>query len=74
MVMLAIMRGELPDKPEETGDTGIFEGIWGLCGRCWSDDSFKFRPTAVESMAILTDIIRSCKCIDISGNRNKLIY
>ncbi len=61
MVMLAIMGGELPEKPEESGDPRIFEDIWGFCGRCWSDSLS--RPSANESMEHLTDIIRRCECI-----------
>ncbi len=57
LVMLAIMGDELPEKPEESGDPRIFNVLWGLFGLCWSEKSV--RPTASESMGILTEIVSS---------------
>lgn len=45
-VALAIIKGELPKKPEVSYIPGIFNKLWALCEECWKDKSF--RPTARE--------------------------
>jgi len=53
-VMLAIMRGELPKKPDEIGawDAGVFKKLWNLCGLCWSNDSSS-RPLTLQITSLL---------------------
>lgn len=34
-VMIAIMNGERPEKPEEAGGLGFTTGLWRIIQRCW---------------------------------------
>ena len=54
LVMLSIMKGELPEKPKHYGDPLIFYKLWALCNSCWSDTSS--RPTGYQLMAHLAFI------------------
>jgi len=54
-VILAIMRGELPRKPEANGDPHVFDKLWEFCHACWSDTP-SHRPSASESIAILASV------------------
>ncbi|KLO05396.1 kinase-like protein [Schizopora paradoxa] len=53
-VMLSIMNGELPERPEQHGDPLIFYKLWALCNSCWLDASS--RPTGYQIMAHLAFI------------------
>ncbi len=55
-VILAIANGELPARPETTGDAHMFVQLWGFCLSCWRDSSY--RPTAIEILRIMSS--REC--------------
>ncbi len=54
-VLFAIIRGEIPEKPEEKGDPQVFHKLWELCCSSWSEDPSR-RPSASESISILSNI------------------
>jgi len=56
-VILAITNGELPNKPEETGDPEVFEALWNFCGLCWLPVENSSRPSAGESLGILSGML-----------------
>ncbi|KLO07299.1 kinase-like protein [Schizopora paradoxa] len=54
-VILAIMRGEVPNKPEEVGDLLIFNKLWETARLCWATDP-SHRPTASDVILSISDI------------------
>ncbi len=56
-VILAITNGELPNKPEETGDPEVFAALWDFCGLCWLPVENSSRPSADESLGILSGVL-----------------
>jgi len=51
-VILAIATGELPAKPEDTGDPRMFDRLWNFCLSCWRESSN--RPTAAEIVSFMS--------------------
>jgi len=52
--VLSITQGELPEKPEGTGNPQIFYSLWDFCNHCWSGATG--RPTAAQAVKILDAI------------------
>ena len=46
-IILRVMMGKRPRKPERTGEIGFGEGTWELVQRCWDQDRVR-RPTMDE--------------------------
>jgi len=44
-VMMAIVNGELPEKPEDDNKSRMFNALWELCCSCWQRNS-ESRPSA----------------------------
>lgn len=42
-MIIAIMRGDRPQKPEEAEDLGFTKGLWRVVQNCWITDASK-RP------------------------------
>ncbi len=59
-VMPAVMRGELPEKPEEPETSMVFNKLWNFSLLCWADR----RPSASEMVDLLD-------CIGKQPLRNK---
>ncbi len=72
MVMLSIMNGELPEKPDSCGNPFIFSKLWALCDSCWSS----LRPGLPRTrfMAYLASVSRTsgespcCSLLEIDGS------
>lgn len=45
IVILALTKGKLPEKPLSGGDPKCFDFIWKFCVECWAKDAQR-RPTA----------------------------
>ncbi|KLO10195.1 kinase-like protein [Schizopora paradoxa] len=58
-VLFAIIGGQLPERPETSEDSRVFDQLWEFCELCWAD--FGSRPSARESMAILSSIEREAR-------------
>ncbi|KLO19806.1 kinase-like protein [Schizopora paradoxa] len=43
---LAIIKGELPQMPDVSDHSDVFDALWALCGKCWTERSR--RPKAQE--------------------------
>ena len=53
--MIAVQKGERPNKPVDAGLLGFSDRLWGLVSRCWGK-SPSTRPTARELLRYLQDI------------------
>ena len=65
MVIMAIVKGQLPEKPvsrEMNKDESRYPALWTTCGRCWERDP-KDRPLALDLVGTMVRVQkrpRSC--------------
>lgn len=52
-ILLAIIRGERPEKPLDAESLGLSDALWGLLQSCWSESS-SARPTAQRLLCYLS--------------------
>ena len=55
MVVVAVQKGERPNKPANAGPLGFSSRLWRLVVQCW-DESPSTRPTAQDLFRCLQDI------------------
>jgi len=62
-VMLAVISGERPPKPENAEEIGMTEVVWNLLRECWEGDRMK-RPSILDVLGRFCDIAGERKTVD----------
>lgn len=62
-IVLAVLSGERPGKPESAAEMGITEPVWELLKGCWRED-MKMRPEISEILTRLCEITGEKMTID----------
>ena len=82
-VILAVISGERPPKPENAEEIGMTEAVWDLIRDCWKEDRTA-RPTITEVLKRFCEITGESKTTDSmleefapprldAGNRNSVV-
>ena len=82
-VILAVISGERPPKPENAEEIGMTESVWELMKDCWKEDRTA-RPTITEVLKRFCEITGESKTTDSmleefapprldAGNRNSVV-
>ena len=82
-VILSVISGERPPKPENAEEIGMTEAVWDLIRDCWKEDRTA-RPTITEVLKRFCEITGESKTTDSmleefapprldAGNRNSVV-
>jgi len=67
-VMLAVMSGERPPRPENAEEVGMTEIMWNLLRECWEEDTTK-RPSILNVLGRFCNITGERRTVDSATER-----
>ena len=67
VIILKIMDGERPTRPQEAHELGLTDSMWGMTVRCWHQDPAQ-RPTMTEVIELLRELLVSSLSIEADLN------